>query len=115
MQPSADTTIAVGLRMPVSRSAPGVLVLLRHGESSTNAAGVFTGWSDPPLTAAGERQARRAARRLAAAGIRPDSVHTSVRGRAIRTAELVCAELDLDPTQRRSGVTGASTNVITVR
>lgn len=32
---------------------PGVLVLLRHGQSSSNAAREFTGWLDSPLTALG--------------------------------------------------------------
>lgn len=32
------------------------LLLVRHGESETNAADVFTGWSDPLLTRVGEEQ-----------------------------------------------------------
>jgi broad specificity phosphatase PhoE len=36
-----------------------VLVLLRHGESTANAAGLLTGRGDVPLTAHGERQAAR--------------------------------------------------------
>ncbi len=35
-----------------------MIVLARHGESVTNAAGLLVGRSDPPLTAHGERQAR---------------------------------------------------------
>lgn len=63
--------------------APGSLALLRHGESTTNAAGQFTGWTDVPLTVAGRSQAIEAGRRLAAAGLAPDEVHTFLLSRAI--------------------------------
>ena len=36
---------------------PCRLVLLRHGRSEWNAAGVFTGWEDAYLTAQGELEA----------------------------------------------------------
>jgi len=65
-----------------------VLVLLRHGESAWNAANVFTGWIEVGLSEGGERQAERAGALLAARGLLPDVVHTSVQGRAIRTADL---------------------------
>src|ERR1700722_2222074 len=71
-----------------------VLVLLRHGESAWNAADVFTGWTDVALSDRGERQARAAGERLAARGLRPDVVHTSVQRRAIRTAELLLGSCD---------------------
>lgn len=65
------------------------MVLLRHGQSTANATGEFTGWVDVPLTDYGEQQARDAGELLWSAGFRPDVVHTSVFGRAIRTADLV--------------------------
>jgi 2,3-bisphosphoglycerate-dependent phosphoglycerate mutase len=65
-----------------------VLVLLRHGESAWNAANVFTGWIDVGLSERGEQQAHRAGALLAANGLLPDVVHTSVQRRAIRTADL---------------------------
>ncbi len=71
-----------------------VLVLLRHGESAWNAADVFTGWTDVALSDRGERQAREAGELLAARGLRPDVVHTSVQRRAIRTAELLLGSCD---------------------
>ena len=43
----------------------GAVVLLRHGESTWIAEGRFQGQADPPLSAAGRRQAELAARRLA--------------------------------------------------
>jgi 2,3-bisphosphoglycerate-dependent phosphoglycerate mutase len=36
------------------------LVPLRHGQSEWNTAGIFTGWENAPLAAAGEEEARRA-------------------------------------------------------
>lgn len=70
------------------------LVLLRHGESVGNAQGIFTGWQDFPLTALGETQAVRAGRLLAEADLLPDVVHTSLRRRAIATANLALDACD---------------------
>ena len=74
----------------------GTLVLLRHGESELNAAGVFTGLLDVGLSERGRDQARRAARLLAAAGILPQRVWTSPMRRAVATTEEVVRELGLD-------------------
>jgi len=71
---------------------PGVLVLLRHGQSISNAAREFTGWLDSPLTALGRRQSVQAGRRLAAAGVYPDAVHTSLLSRAMVSADLALAQ-----------------------
>ena len=65
----------------------GRLVLLRHGESAANAADIFAGWLDLPLTDQGVREASGAGHSLA--GLRPDAVHASVLGRAVQTAHLV--------------------------
>ena len=72
------------------------LVLLRHGQSEWNAAGVFTGWENPSLTAAGEGEATRAGLLLAANGLLPAFVHTSFQHRTIRTAELSLTAADRD-------------------
>ncbi|MGH9074292.1 MAG: 2,3-bisphosphoglycerate-dependent phosphoglycerate mutase [Acidimicrobiales bacterium] len=66
------------------------LVLLRHGQSTFNAAKRFTGWADVGLTDAGVAEARQAGRAMA--GARVGVVHTSVLARAITTAELALAE-----------------------
>ena len=70
------------------------LILLRHGQSVWNASNRFTGWYDCDLTSAGEQEARDGAELLAAAGILPDVVHTSLQKRAIRTANLALDALD---------------------
>jgi len=66
----------------------GTLVLLRHGESTWNAENRFTGWVDVPLSERGEAEALRSGELMAAAGVVPDIVHTSLLRRAISTANL---------------------------
>jgi 2,3-bisphosphoglycerate-dependent phosphoglycerate mutase len=72
------------------------LVLLRHGQSEWNARNWFTGWVNPPLTSAGQREAVRAGTSLAEHGLLPDVVHTSLQKRSIRTADLALAACDQD-------------------
>lgn len=72
------------------------LVLLRHGESEWNARNLFTGWVNVPLSTAGVQEAVLAGKLLAAHGLRPAFVHTSVQRRAIHTAEVTLAECDRD-------------------
>jgi len=72
------------------------LILLRHGQSEWNAAGIFTGWENAHLTAAGEDEARQAGTLLAVHGALPALVHTSLQRRTIRTAELALAAADRD-------------------
>ncbi len=71
------------------------LVLVRHGQSQWNLENRFTGWWDVDLSEQGEKEAREAGARLAAAGVRPDVVHTSVLTRAIRTTDLALHEMGL--------------------
>lgn len=61
------------LRSPVSRRIASVMaaqdkpfemVLLRHGESTWNDEGLFTGWYDCPLSVAGEVEARESGKVL---------------------------------------------------
>jgi len=72
------------------------LVLLRHGQSEWNAAGIFTGWENAYLTATGEEEATRAGTLLAEHGVFPAFVHTSLQRRTIRTADLALAAADRD-------------------
>jgi 2,3-bisphosphoglycerate-dependent phosphoglycerate mutase len=71
------------------------LVLLRHGESEWNSKGLFTGWVDVGLSEVGAQEAVNAGRLLAASGLRPHVVHTSVLTRAIQTANISLQEADL--------------------
>jgi 2,3-bisphosphoglycerate-dependent phosphoglycerate mutase len=78
------------------------LVLLRHGESVWNAEGLFTGWVDVGLSKQGLAEAEHAGELLAASGLQPRVVHTSVLTRAIQTANatLDIAELGWLPVRR---------------
>jgi len=76
--------------------AAGTLTLLRHGESTYNAARVFTGLLDVDLSPLGERQACEAGRLLAEHAAVPDLVLSSPLRRARRTADAVLAELGLE-------------------
>jgi 2,3-bisphosphoglycerate-dependent phosphoglycerate mutase len=78
----------------VTRTPPGTLVLLRHGESEWNKANLFTGWVDVPLSEQGRAEAARGGELLAGTGLLPDVCHTSVLKRAIATAELSLAAAD---------------------
>lgn len=71
------------------------LVLLRHGESTWNLENIFTGWTDVPLTEKGRSEATGAGRLMADEGLSFDVVHTSLLNRAIDTANLALAEMDL--------------------
>jgi 2,3-bisphosphoglycerate-dependent phosphoglycerate mutase len=77
-------------------SEPTRLVLLRHGQSEWNAAGIFTGWENAHLTAHGELEAARAGAMLAERGVLPAFAHTSLQRRTIRTADLALAAADRD-------------------
>lgn len=71
------------------------LVLLRHGESTWNAEGLFTGWVDVGLSKQGFAEAEHAGELLARSGLRPEVVHTSVLTRAIQTANATLDAADL--------------------
>ena len=71
------------------------LVLLRHGESEWNSKGLFTGWVDVGLSAAGAQEAVNGGKLLAQSGLRPSIVHTSVLTRAIQTANIALEEARL--------------------
>ena len=80
--------------MCVMTEAAATLILLRHGESQWNEKNLFTGWVDVDLTDKGVNEGRRAGQLLTAAGVVPDTLHTSVLKRAIRTANLALDEAD---------------------
>jgi 2,3-bisphosphoglycerate-dependent phosphoglycerate mutase len=74
----------------------GVLLLLRHGESTANADDMFGGWLDYPLTNRGRDQAAAAGRLIRDAGLTPAALHTSLLSRAIDTAKMAVAETHPD-------------------
>ncbi|MBU6244235.1 MAG: phosphoglyceromutase [Actinomycetales bacterium] len=72
--------------MPADHAS--TLILLRHGESEWNAKNLFTGWVDVDLNDKGRTEAQRGGELLAAAGLLPDVVHTSLLRRAITTSQI---------------------------
>ncbi len=72
----------------------GTLVLVRHGESTANAEGTFTGSRDVDLSERGVEQSHDAAALLAAEGIVPDVVITSRMRRARHTAATMLKDLE---------------------
>jgi 2,3-bisphosphoglycerate-dependent phosphoglycerate mutase len=67
-----------------------LLILMRHGQSMWNAAGLFTGWVDVPLSPKGIDEARDGGRAIAHLPI--DEVHTSTLIRAQMTAMIALSE-----------------------
>jgi 2,3-bisphosphoglycerate-dependent phosphoglycerate mutase len=76
-------------------------VLLRHGQSTANAAGLFTGLQDVSLTTAGIIEAAAAARLLNAARLWPDLWLTSPLLRARQTLEVVERDAQRPPAEIR--------------
>ncbi len=69
------------------------LLLMRHGQSTWNAQGLWQGWADPPLTHSGQSDAEACAEALRAFGF--ERVHSSDLARAHQTATIVAAALAL--------------------
>lgn len=72
------------------------LLLIRHGETVANRLGRLAGWTDTPLTPAGERQAARLAEHLAASE-RLGALYASPLQRAWHTALAISRRLGLPP------------------
>ena len=72
------------------------LILVRHGETVLNAAGIAQGWNDSALSDAGRRQAGAVASRLQSHGV--TAIYSSPLGRAMATAEVIAAAVGLPVT-----------------
>jgi broad specificity phosphatase PhoE len=73
------------------------LLLVRHGETEWNATHRWQGFTGPPLNALGRQQANELADKLS--GVVIDAIYSSDAVRAVETAEIVAARLDLDVRQ----------------
>jgi len=71
------------------------LVMLRHGESEANKAGICSGWLDAPLTERGVKQAETAGKALRDANNLFDIAYTSMLCRAQLTCETALNEIGL--------------------
>jgi len=77
------------------------LILIRHGQSESNLARIFTGHLDIPLTELGHQQARMAADHIIA-NYRVDKVYASDLSRAFATGKAVADLLGLEVTANRN-------------
>lgn len=71
-----------------------MLYFIRHGQTALNSKHALQGRSDHPLNEAGTHQARDAAQKLQALGIRIDRVYSSPLVRAVQTARIVVPNIE---------------------
>ena len=74
---------------------PRRIIVLRHGQTTYNAAGIWQGRLDAPLSDLGRQQASEAAAALTPYGI--DLIYTSDLSRALDTARALGAAVGVDP------------------
>jgi len=72
----------------------GKLIMVRHGESEANRSLIFAASGEVPLTEAGQRQAQELAERISSR-FRPERIVSSKFKRALQTAEIIAAGLQL--------------------
>lgn len=72
------------------------LILVRHGETLHNVAGIAQGWNDSALSDRGQEQVRRLAERMKRHN--PDALFSSPLGRALSTAQAIRDVLGLEIT-----------------
>jgi broad specificity phosphatase PhoE len=70
------------------------LILVRHGETEHNVAGIAQGWNDSALSARGTQQVRALAERIAS--MQPTSIFSSPLQRALTTATTIGAACGLE-------------------
>jgi broad specificity phosphatase PhoE len=73
------------------------LILVRHGQTLDNVAGIAQGWNDSALSEAGKTQVQHLGERLSA--MKPTALYSSPLGRALATAEAIAAATGLPITQ----------------
>lgn len=72
------------------------LVIVRHGESQWNQENRFTGWKDVDLSEKGRIEAQKAGKSLLEQKFEFDLAYTSSLTRAIKTLNLILAEMNLN-------------------
>ena len=71
------------------------VVFVRHGQSTANGNGVFSGWLDVPLSDQGEAECREAGQVLRKAGFSFDVAYTSLLCRAVDTTNIILDEMGI--------------------
>ncbi|MCA9371771.1 2,3-diphosphoglycerate-dependent phosphoglycerate mutase [Candidatus Woesebacteria bacterium] len=72
------------------------LILVRHGQSTWNLKGTWTGWNDVDITKQGEEEAKEAARIIKKLTIRIDKTYQSDLKRAQQTLDILKRELGIE-------------------
>ncbi|QNT77381.1 2,3-bisphosphoglycerate-dependent phosphoglycerate mutase [Entomobacter blattae] len=72
---------------------PGVLVLVRHGQSEWNLKNLFTGWKNPDITEQGEQEAQKTGQMLKSKNVHFDEAFTSDLKRAQHTTDIILSIL----------------------
>ena len=70
------------------------LILVRHGETLHNVAGIAQGWNDSALSERGAQQVARLAKRIVS--LQPNALFSSSLERAMTTARAIAAETGLE-------------------
>jgi broad specificity phosphatase PhoE len=70
------------------------LILVRHGETEENAAGIAQGWNHGTLSDLGKQQVLRLAERVAR--MQPNALFSSPLGRALAAAQAIADATGLD-------------------
>jgi 2,3-bisphosphoglycerate-dependent phosphoglycerate mutase len=88
---SRAPTRASSARVPsiVAAEKHATVIFLRHGQSEWNAASLFTGWADVPLTTLGKNEAAQGATQMWKDGYQVDVAFTSLLKRAQQTLAIV--------------------------
>jgi len=73
----------------VAAEKHATVIFLRHGQSEWNAASLFTGWADVPLTTLGKNEAAQGATQMWREGYKVDVAFTSLLKRAQQTLDIV--------------------------
>lgn len=83
--------------MTQSMNQPTTLLLVRHGETAANVAGVWQGSTNSVLNVRGEAQAQAIAARLSAHGLNIAAIYSSPLGRATQTAQIIAQAVGNPP------------------
>ena len=75
-------------------------MFVRHGQSTTNKAGVFTGWMDVPLSDLGRDQSKEAGRQLREYGYHFETCFTSMLARSTQTVDEILNEMKMESVVR---------------
>ena len=95
--PAMITGIQIGGEIDKTRnstiSSGPLIVMCRHGKTTNNNLGLFTGWEDAPLSEIGRQEATAAGKLLRAHNVQFDVMYTSWLSRAIETGWRILGNL----------------------